>query len=218
MKRHAGIWLPDDEDHLLLYLDKGPQFEGAGTYQFHKLQLAMQHVKQRRVAIDVGGHAGLWARVMATYFEKVESFEPMAASRECFAKNVTADNVTLHPYALGASAGTVKMLTHPAHSMWTYIDSGGNEIAEMRTLDSCGFDNVDFIKIDCEGYELHVINGATETIARCRPTMIVEQKPNNGRRYGYSDTAALDALERMGARIVGQKAGDYVLTWRGVTS
>lgn len=213
LKQHAGIWLPDDEDHLILYLDKGPQFDGAGTYQFHKLQLAMRHVKQRRVAIDIGAHVGIWARVMAADFEKVESFEPMASSCECFIKNVTADNVTLHPYALGAFAGDMRMLTHQTHSMWTYIDPKGDAVAEMRTLDSFSFANVDFIKIDCEGYELHVLQGAMETIKSWKPTMIVEQKPNNGRRYGYSDTAALEFLGRLGAKIVAEKAGDYVLVW-----
>ncbi len=45
---------------------------------------------------------------------------------------------------------------------------------DARTLDSFGFDDVDFIKIDVEGHERNVLAGASETIRRCRPTLLVE--------------------------------------------
>ena len=61
---------------------------------------------------------------------------------------------------------------------------------------------------------LRCCKGAVETLKRCKPAIIVEQKANNGSRYGYDDRAALPFLEELGARIVAEKARDYVLVWR----
>jgi hypothetical protein len=82
----------------------------------------------------------------------------------------------------------------------------------MKTLDSFNLNDVDLIKIDCEGYELFVIQGGIETIKRCRPAIIVEQKPGHGEAYGLSDTEAVSFLKDMGYKLVKEMAGDYILT------
>ena len=53
-----GIWLPDGEEHLIPHIDKGPLVDGKGTYQLHKLDMALEHVRQFRRAVDCGGHVG----------------------------------------------------------------------------------------------------------------------------------------------------------------
>jgi len=44
----------------------------------------------------------------------------------------------------------------------------------MTTLDSFAFDDVSFIKIDVEGAELDVLEGARQTVERHRPRLVVE--------------------------------------------
>lgn len=208
-----GIWLPDHDTHFAPSLAKGPLVDGAGTYQYAKLELALRYVKQWRTAVDIGAHVGLWARILATRFERVEAFEPMPEHRDCFVRNVTADNVVLHGCALGAREGEIRMTTYTGNSGHSHVAETGEIAVPMLTLDSFGLEDVDFIKLDTEGYEREVLYGAVETLKRCKPTLIVEQKPHNGSRYGGGDTAALRFLEKLGARIVAQKAGDYVLVW-----
>ena len=59
-----GIWLPDGEEHLIPHIEKGPLVDGKGTYQLHKLEMALAHVKQFRRAADAGATAergrGCW--------------------------------------------------------------------------------------------------------------------------------------------------------------
>lgn len=208
-----GIWLPDHEVHLQPHIEKGPEINGAGTYQYAKLEMALRYVKSFRLAVDIGAHVGLWARVLATCFERVEAFEPMPAHRDCFIRNVTADNVVLYDCALGSRKGEIRMTTYVGNSGHSHVAETGEIVVPMTTLDSVGLDVVDFIKLDTEGYEREVLYGAVDTLKRCRPTLIVEQKPANGSRYGGGDHGALRFLEKLGARIVAQKAGDYVLTW-----
>lgn len=45
---------------------------------------------------------------------------------------------------------------------------------KLATLDSYRYRNVGFIKIDAEGSEMDIVDGARETILRCRPGMLIE--------------------------------------------
>jgi hypothetical protein len=75
-----------------------------------------------------------------------------------------------------------------------------------------GFENVDFIKIDVEGYELPVVKGAVETITACKPNMVIEQKGND-RFYGQDRAAALSFLMGLGMKQLDVISGDYILGW-----
>lgn len=215
MKEFGGWCFPDGEKHLVDLMGKSNKpVDGRLSYQYHKLEMALAHVKEHRRALDVGGHIGLWSYYLAHRFEHVDAFEPMPEHRECFAENVLAPNVTLHSVALGDKESDVKLVKYPGNSGHTHIGGVGDAVARMRTLDSFGFDDVDFLKIDTEGFELQVLRGAVETLKRCKPVMIVEQKADNGSRYGYDDRAALPFLQAMGARVVAERARDYVLVWK----
>lgn len=205
-----GFFLPDGETHLVPLLRDSPEFAGGPTYQLHKLLGCLPHVKNFRRAIDIGGHCGLWSRPMATMFRHVESFEPVDRHRECFLANLHLfPNVTLYPFALGSKEGKVALHTGPSSSGDTYVKVGGEHGAEMRTLDSFKLEQVDFIKIDCEGYEFMILKGAIETVRKQKPFVIVEQKPGKAKQFGIPDTAACSLLEDWGAKRVFEYSGDY---------
>ena len=74
--------------------------------------------------------------------------------------------------------------------------------------------DVDFVKVDAEGYEHHIIAGARETLIRCKPCVIVEQKPHKlAANFGVRGTPAVDYLTGMGAVIRTVMGGDYILSW-----
>ena len=86
-------------------------------------------------------------------------------------------------------------------------------VAPIRTLDEFEFDDVDFIKIDTEGYETFVIKGAMETLMRCKPVIVVEQKGGN-ELYGIQGEApAVAMLEAMGFKLKDRVRDDYILAW-----
>ncbi len=221
----GGWYLPEGEKHLQGWMREmwqlvGPPSEYRLGYQHHKYEAALKYVKQRRVAIDVGAHVGLWSWPMSFDFDRLESFEPMPAHRECFVAN-TADrtNINLWEFALGQAQGNAIMCTRTRGSSGdTGVELTPKEGAEkvpMLTLDSFGFDDVDFIKVDCEGYEIFVLQGATETLERCKPCVIVEQKPSTGmqERYGIGETDAVEFLNSLGAKVRAVISGDYILSW-----
>ena len=214
MKQVNGFWLPDHEQHLIQFLERGPEFAGGPTYQLHKLMAAMPYIRNFRHAVDIGGHCGLWSRPLAAMFSRVTAFEPVPEHIECWFANVPGENTLLHEYALGDHAGEVSLHTGPSSSGDTYVQDGGEHSADMRTLDSFNCGIVDFMKLDCEGYELFAIKGGEQTIKRDKPCIIVEQKPGKGKQFGLGDTDAVTLLREWGFEVVKEISGDFILRWK----
>lgn len=216
MKNVHGMWLPDDEQHLVSFLQNGPSFEGGPTYQFHKLEACIPFIKKHDYAVDVGAHCGLWARPLSHMFSIVDAFEPVDKHRECLVANLKKydrTNVSVLPFALGDHAGDVSLHSGPASSGDTYISENGEHSAKMITLDAYLTQPVDFLKIDCEGYELYVLRGGEAAIRSGKPCIIVEQKPNKGSQFSLADTAAVDLLKSWGATLRKEISGDYIFSW-----
>jgi len=206
-------WFPDHEQHLPQWMASPKArmiLNGRPAYQGKKQQAALAAVRQHRTAIDVGGHIGLWSYNLAHAFQHVHAFEPVEAHRACFARNVEAVNVTLHACALGASEGRVSIHTAPTSTGDSWVKGGGD--IPMVTLDSVGLADVDFIKIDCEGYEENVLRGAIETIKRDRPVIIVEQKRDMATaRFGLEPLGAVKFLQSLGYQVAQEISGDYLM-------
>lgn len=212
-------WFPDGETHTCDWMRvTGKHVEGRLTYQYHKYEAALRYCPQRRRAVDVGAHVGLWSYWMARDFAQLEAFEPIREHRDCWQINMMGrrGNATLHPVALGAAPAMAAMTTEPISSGATFIDPTNTHADVMvDTLDALGCDDVDFIKIDVEGTELDVIQGGLETIRRCRPVMVVEQKGNEARHYGRPVDEAVACLQRLGMVALQPPInGDWILGWR----
>lgn len=211
MIQHQNVYLPDGEVHLVDWMTKnGEMVDGKGSYQLKKLRVALQHCRSFRTAVDVGAHVGLWSLQLAKRFINVYAFEPVEAHRECFEQNLAGVNcVTLHPYALGEAAGSVRIDTAPTSSGDSRV--GGTGDIPMETLDSFDIKDVSLIKLDTEGYELFALRGGERTIVRDMPTIIVEQKPGRAQRFGLPETGAVDYLEGLGYSCVAAMSGDYIM-------
>lgn len=218
MKEVGGVWLPAHEKHFVEWMNNPKNrvlVGGKLTYQWKKQVMAMGHCTRFRSAVDIGAHCGLWSMHLAERFDMVHAFEPVELHRACFLKNVSSldvGSVILYPVALGEKEGTCTITTTDTSSGDSRI-TGEGEIP-VHMLDSYALEDVDFIKVDCEGYEYQSLKGAEETLKRCRPTVCVEQKPHIlARNFGIKGTPAVDYLISLGAKVVDHRSGDYVLTW-----
>jgi len=212
MKQVGGVWLPEHETHLVAWMKKMNQIvDGKLSYQLDKRNLALQYVKNWRTAVDVGGHCGLWSMDLAKRFEQLHAFEPVALHRACFEKNVTGANVNLYAMALGDKDGAISIHTSVGSSGDSYIDGAGD--IPLRRLDDFDLQDVDFIKLDCEGGELPALRGGEQTLLRCHPCVIVEQKPGRAQKFGLPETGAVAYLQSLGAVLRTERSGDFILSW-----
>jgi FkbM family methyltransferase len=228
IKQVGGVWLPAHETHMAEWMKKrNTHVDGRLTYQYHKLQAAMSHVRQRRTVVDVGAHVGFWSMHLAKWFKSLHAFEPMALHRKCWELNLAAvaaegrvkAALNMHPVALGETPGRVVLHTTQGSSGDTWVDPAVSEMEDsvpLITLDSMQLRDVDFLKIDCEGFELFVLKGGIETLLRDRPCVVVEQKVRPGAfasRYGLGDTDAVVFLQSLGAKVRQVWSGDYIMSW-----
>jgi FkbM family methyltransferase len=228
----GGWMLPDVELHLQEWMSKvNDRRDGRLLYQGHKYRKALSFCEDRSgAAVDVGAHVGLWSWQMAKDFARVEAFEPVSEHCDCWEANMRElSNARLHRVALGREPGTVTLRCRTPGSsgdtgvdpvaerstLRASVDPDGGEPAPMIALDSLALDGVSFMKLDCEGYELRVLEGAIETLRRNRPVLVVEQKPQTGmtERYGFELWHVVDLLSGLGARQRGSVQGDYFFSW-----
>lgn len=157
--------------------------------------------------VDVGGNRGIYAYQFWRLGARVEVFEP---NPTCFgvlaAWALDKPAVNLHSVALSGRSGSATLHVPITEAGIEQDASGSIEYAavgrvrdqsvSLETLDSYGFDALTLIKIDVEGHEYNVIEGASATLARSAPALLVEiEQRHNTRpiaavfqkieRYGY---------------------------------
>ena len=209
-----GWHFPDGESHLTAWIANPKNqvtLNGRLAYQGKKQVAALHLCKSFRTAVDVGAHIGLWSFNLAHRFGVVHAFEPIAAHRECFAKNVDLPSVHLHPFALGEQEGNIGMYTAPTSSGDSYVKGEGD--IHMKRLDDFDILDVDFIKLDTEGHELFCLRGGEEMLKRWKPVICVEQKPGKAQQFGLKETGAVTYLQGLGAKLRLTMSGDFFLSW-----
>ena len=165
-----------------------------------------------RKIIDIGAWWGPWSIWWHDKATSVEIFEPNKDILPKLVNNVgTFKNCTIHRTALGDRHGSVSMQCAD-HSGTYHITEPKGDI-EIKTLDSFQFDNVDIIKIDAEGYELPVLEGAKDTILRNRPWIQIEGN-KSGERYGRTKLDIKNFLDDLGMTRVTKKWPDQVWTFK----
>jgi len=164
--------MPTENSFWVLYgLHTEPTYlEDAGNGQQAQREDALKYIKQWRVCLDIGSNIGQWTRPLAKCFNSVVCFEPNPNFRECFNKNITEDNVLLWPYGLSDKEHTASQDFNS-----TILQNEDGDIS-CRTLDSFGLTKVDFVKIDVDGFEVPLLQGAEKTLTENNPVINIEMK------------------------------------------
>jgi FkbM family methyltransferase len=173
-----------------------------------ELRWAINHLKRDGVFIDVGANVGAFTLHCAKKVGpggRVISFEPGDGAFEKLKGNVEANHLegTISLLKAGAGDKDCTMVLAGNHEAWFTLhlsaDGEGPKV-EVRSIDSVvrerGLTRVDLIKVDAEGFEPQVFQGAAETIRRFKPAIIFESINLN------SCESARDIMKENGYRIM----------------
>lgn len=215
MREHYGWWFPDLDTHFPQMLKKSVDRGGPAEYQQPVRRRSIDLCGRRRTALDVGANVGLWSRDLVKQFDQVIAFEPVDLFRQCLVKNVPAANLDIQSSALGDQNCFASIIVTEGNTGHSHIDptSLGQGSIAVITLDSLNLDSIDYIKVDCEGYEYRILQGAEITVKRNRPLIVVEQKPHDAYRADYGQHAAVALLQSWGMIKLDQIKDDWIMGW-----
>jgi FkbM family methyltransferase len=187
------------------------------------------------VFVDVGAHIGIYTLAMARTAGpsgSVHSFEPNPASFERLSHHVFLNglaNVCLNQVAVGSAEGRAKLNAPTKENSGAASLLSTNMPArfaarpievQVTSLDAyCSrhlFDRVDLIKIDCQGYEVQVLEGGWDVLQTFRPRLLLEYDVDWLLAAGASGTqlcsmvkrARYDCFQRRHGRLVQFTADD----------
>ncbi|MFY9759294.1 MAG: FkbM family methyltransferase [Xanthobacteraceae bacterium] len=171
----------------------GRSLDCYGEYSQGEIRLFAQLAAPGACVVDVGANIGALTLSLAQIVGPrgaVVAIEPQRAVYQLLCANLALNeigNVRAIQAAAGTEAGQafVPVTDHskPGNFGGIELSSEGGERVDVLTVDSLQLPACQFIKIDVEGREQSVIAGATQTIARFRPALYVE----NDRRHQSAD-------------------------------
>ena len=152
-----------------------------GERYFEERELLCQHVRPGMTLVDVGANIGGYALMLAAYLKgegSIICLEPdptnLIELRANVAGNHLEPSITILPVAAGSADGVISF----EPGLNAHAAEDGSMQVEVRRLDSLNLPQVDFIKIDVEGFEGSVLDGAQALIERCHPTLFLELHPH----------------------------------------
>jgi len=158
--------------------------------------LKLKHLKKKysldiKKIAHVGAHRGQEVKEYKANFPEVEInlFEPQSNLFEHLLEEFKTDNkIFLHNYALGSKQGTSSMFMSnndgqsssfykPKHHLIEHPEvkfHENNSIFEIKVLDELGIENIDFLNIDTQGFELEVLKGSANVLSEDVKYIILE--------------------------------------------
>ncbi|WP_349370901.1 FkbM family methyltransferase [Salinarimonas sp.] len=146
---------------------------------FYPTLATMRRWSEADIVFDVGANDGRTVQLLQTYLPspRIFAFEPVSETFGVLRDRMSGlRNVSVHPYALGDVAGEAEINLHELSTHNSLItdspSGGGRETVRIETVDrvmrefDVGF--VHFLKIDTEGYELQVLQGAADALGAAR--------------------------------------------------
>lgn len=156
-----------------------------GRYGEVELHLLEFLCRREADALDVGANDGSYVHYLRRHARRVLAYEPMPQLVRALRGKFPRD-VVIEPIALSDRVGTVELhmpvvdgvvvtgcSTIAPDAAATYPAHRAIEVP-MDRLDNVYRGQTGFIKIDVEGHEQAVLDGAVQTIRRCKPRMLVE--------------------------------------------
>lgn len=182
--------------------------------------IAEKYLKDKRVAVDVGAHIGTTVARYCANFNFVHAFEPVYM-KECLANVGHLENVKFYESALSDKVGTQEMFAASGNTGATAIKTKENEeILKNSTLnfqmiapkavttiplDDYSLTEVDFIKLDTEGYVLPILKGMLATLeVNEYPLLQIEMN-----RLNPQTQECFDFLNNLGYNLVDQYHVDH---------
>lgn len=223
-KENRWIVIKDYRGSLKMKLDRASYIGGSiywhGCHHRSEIAYLEKTVCFDDVVVDAGANIGEFSIALASHVPhgRVLAFEPQSDVRRTLIENVALNkfqNVQVFPLGLSDSSFEADLFKPSEGDEGSGMENEGlytrypldrryasTGRARFCTLDSIfseyGINKLDWIKLDIEGGEVSMLNGARKAIEAFRPRMLVEVNEKSLNAAGYEVADLFDFLQSYG--------------------
>jgi len=178
--------------HGRFFVNRGDTYIGQslqryGEWSEAEITLFGQFVRAGDTVVEAGANIGshtVWLSKQVGDAGCVHAFEPARHTFQLLCANLVANdclNVRAAQQAVGHDVGSIAFPLLDPRRSWNFGGASlkknwtdASETVACTTLDALELPALDLIKADVEGFELEVLAGARDSIARHRPVVYLE--------------------------------------------
>jgi FkbM family methyltransferase len=189
-----------------MLLSRYVEEQGRLDVDYPTTDLMLPYIPEGGIVVDVGAcigdHTVAYSQMVGPQ-GKVYAFEPNPIAFECLLYNTKGySNVVACGFGLSNFNGNVNVKVDAynvgATRLVDYTDAGLH--STVLRLDDIAKDwtRLDFMKIDAEGHEPWILDGAKETLRRLHPVMLIEIQTEMLAHNGFTPKDVYDRLANLG--------------------
>lgn len=206
IENYDGIFITFPNDAITQHITKNKK-----RWEPHFESVVKEFITPKDTVIDCGANFGYNSVIMGRALNNeglLIAFEPQRIIYQQLNGNLILNNIyNCVSYNIGLGNKNIKTQLNYVNyeAEWvnigdTSVGSGGEEIT-ISKLDDFNFKNVNFIKIDVQGYELYLLQGAENTIATYKPTLFIEIEPHQLNKFNLNENDLINYIKSFGYRI-----------------
>ena len=140
-----------------------------------------------RTSLDIGSNIGIHASVISRLSNETHSFEPNPVIYNILGSNIDKNGLNIKSHNVGLSCENASMRLYvniegntgkttfvPSEYSSGYVAIDSSVVHGDDFIRENAINDIDFIKIDTEGYEGNVVNGLSNTIRHHQPVLTME--------------------------------------------
>jgi len=176
------------------------QLQQYGAHTRNELAMLLSFIRPGDTVVDVGAHIGSFAIPMARKGAAVFAFEPLPLLHSLLRRNISLNDLE---HSITSYEAVVGNNDDPYRAAGIEVeDTGktkyipGDDIAGVildEWWDERGRPKIDVLKVDVEGMDYEVLDGARRLVSASRPLVYVEI---HRKRLGNSNVKAIEKLLR----------------------
>lgn len=186
-EREREVTVRIGDKHYKMVSDDEYLSDDENGFDPHMVHLFGSLLRAGDVVLDIGANVGCTALLFAEAAKLVHAFEPSPSTFAFLSRNVKRSglaNIVVHNIGLGERDELNTISYSPQNRSGGYvsnsISTSSNHVTEaiqINRLDDLAAslcETVDFIKIDVEGFEGHVLRGSRQVLSQNRPLAVME--------------------------------------------
>ena len=196
-------------------------------WEKHLHDVFEKFINENSIVIEGGCHIGSHTIKMALMCKHIYAFEPFPKSYDLLKKNIEInklENVSLIKKGLSNTSNTVQFGWIPSKNPGgsglsdnpmgqpKWINNSEEKIdVQLTTIDMLDLKNLDFIKLDVEGYEELVIKGGLKTIKNFKPVITLESWSDHNGQVNINHTKEkFSNLIELGYKLIHLSGPDFL--------